>query len=250
MLKFNTVFPVFILIQGIQIPLFWFDIISIWFLIVLLAAFLLLVIDGSMHIQRNFYFKSINELKNKQAVLLTFDDGPDPKITPQVLDILDKNQVKAIFFLIGEKAEKYPELVKEIVKRGHSLGNHSFMHSHWFDFFCAKEMHEEITKTTSILSKLGKQQVKYFRPPFGVTNPNLKKALTKTNLLSVGWTFRSFDTLKNKSAEEIAARIKATIKGGEILLFHDNRKKAVDVLELALPFLSNFEQGDLENETN
>lgn len=224
-----------------------FRLINPLYILLPLIVYPLFLIYGSIFIQSDFYFKSVSKLSNPKAILLTFDDGPDPELTPQILELLDDYDRKAIFFLIGEKAKKYPELVKEIHKRGHSIGNHSYTHEKWFDIRSSAIMTKELEQTNSVLENSIGEKVAYFRPPYGVTNPNLKKAIKNTKLKSIGWSFRSLDTGK-QSAEQISERIEKEIKGGDILLFHDNRDKAVETLKLSLPFLSTFEQGDIKDE--
>ncbi|HAG16939.1 MAG TPA: polysaccharide deacetylase family protein [Bacteroidales bacterium] len=223
--------------------------VSVLFLIFPLIVFLVFLVYGSTVIQSNFYFESHNSLTNPKAVLLTFDDGPNPIITPQILELLKKNNRKAVFFLIGEKAQKYPDLVAKIAESGHTIGNHSFSHSYFFDLKSPRKMIDEIRLTSELLEKQSEKKIVLFRPPFGVTNPNLRKALSITGLKSIGWSFRSFDT-GNKPAEKIVSKIKRQIKGGEILLFHDNRPKSFEVLQLAMPFLNNFEQGEVAHAQN
>lgn len=223
-----------------------FRIVSAVYILIPLFIYFLFLIYGSVFIQANFYFKSVKKLSNSKAVLLTFDDGPDPEITPQILKLLDDYNRKALFFLIGEKANKYPELVKEIYKRGHGIGNHSYTHEKWFDMRSSATMRKELEQANSVLENSIGEEIVYFRPPYGVTNPNLKKAVKETNLKSIGWSFRSLDT-GNQSAAQISQNIEKEIKGGEILLFHDDRAKAVEILKDSLPFLSTFEQGDIRD---
>jgi len=220
---------------------------SAFYILFPLFIYPLFLIYGSVFIKANFYFKSVKKLSNSKAILLTFDDGPDPEITPQILKLLEDYDRKAIFFLIGEKAKIYPELVKEIYEKGHGIGNHSYTHEKWFDMRSSATMTKELEETSSVLEESTGEKISYFRPPYGVTNPNLKKAIKATKLKSIAWSFRSLDTGK-RSAEEISQRIEKEIKGGEILLFHDNRAKAVEILKSSLPFLSTFEQGDIRDE--
>lgn len=247
MLTYPNISRILLLIElllGILAFVFSF---SFWYLLIPFAAYVLFLVDGAIHIQRNFYFKSENSLSDKNAVLLTFDDGPHPDFTPQILDLLDQYNRKALFFLIGKNAEKYPDLVRLIVSKGHQIGNHSYSHHALFDLFSARKMYEEIEQTNKLLEKLSSQKTLYFRPPYGVTNPTLKNAYKKSGLKSIGWTFRSFDTGK-KSGREIAKLIQKKIRGGEILLFHDNRERSVETLKIALPYLAKFKQGKITDE--
>ncbi len=206
--------------------------------------YLIFLILGSIFINLNFYLKSDSKLKNKNAVLLSFDDGPDPLITPQILDLLRKYNRKALFFLIGEKVEKYPDLVKQIYEEGHWIGNHTYTHSLSFDWKSSKKMEAEIKRCNQAVKETCGHSILIFRPPYGVSNPNLAKAVKRVGLKSVSWSFRSFDTGK-KSAERISRKLKLKIRGGEILLFHDNREKSIAVLKQNMDFLSTFEQGEI-----
>ena len=244
MLNFRTINWLLILSEITLFSLASFLLISPLYVLLPFIIYLLLLIYGSTFIGANFYFKSVKRLSNSKAVLLTFDDGPDPEITPQILQLLDDYDRKAIFFLIGDKAEKHPELVKEIYEKGHTIGNHSYTHEKWFDIRSSRAMTKELKKCTEVLERSIGEEIKYFRPPYGVSNPNLKKAIKNTKLKSIAWSFRSLDTGK-QSAKQISQRIEKEIKGGDILLFHDNRAKAVETLKLCLPFLSTFEQGDI-----
>jgi len=227
---------VFILIS------FYFGNLNLGFILVPIFFYLLLLIYGSICIKCNYYLKSINQLIDNKAVLITFDDGPDPEITPQILKLLDEYDRKAIFFIIGKKALKFPDLVKAIHQKGHIIGNHSFWHSFFFPFKSSNKMVDEMKNASEIIYKIIGEKPLYFRPPFGVTNPNLKKALQISQMQSIGWTFRSFDTGR-QSSHQIVARLMNKIKGGEILLFHDNRAKSLDILKEFMPFLIKFEQG-------
>lgn len=218
--------------------------ISVVWLIIPLLIYVFLLILGSIFINLNFYLNSVGRLENKKAILLSFDDGPDPILTPQILDLLKKYNRKAIFFLIGEKVEKNPGLVKQIYEAGHWIGNHSYTHGFNFDWKSSKNMEAEIKLCNQAIEDACGHKVLIFRPPFGVTNPNLAKALKRSALKSVSWSFRSFDTGK-KSAEKISRKLKQKIRGGEILLFHDNREKSKEVLQQSMDFLSTFEQGEI-----
>lgn len=247
MLNFRNINWLLLISEITLFSLVNFRLINPLYILLPLIIYPLFLIYGSIFIQSNFYLKSVSKLSNPKAILLTFDDGPDPEITPQILELLNDYDRKAIFFLIGEKAKKYPELVKEIHQKGHTIGNHSYTHEKWFDIRSSAIMTKELEQTNSVLENSVGEKIVYFRPPYGVTNPNLKKAIKNTKLKSIAWSFRSLDTGK-QSAEQIRQRIEKQIKGGDILLFHDNRDKAVKTLKLSLPFLSTFEQGDIRDE--
>lgn len=247
MLNFRNTNCFFVLLSITLTILYILNIISILYIYTIILIYMVILAYGAISIQINFYFKSIHKLKNNKAVLLTFDDGPDPINTPKILDLLDKYNIKALFFMIGAKAEKYPHIVKEVSDRGHIIGNHSYTHHNLFDLKSSFKMTGELDKTSKILEQISGQSIELFRPPFGVTNPNVKKATKESKLHSIGWSFRSFDTTQ-KQVDVIVKQIEKKIKGGEILLFHDDRAKAVEVLELSLPYLSGFKQGEIANE--
>ena len=237
-LLFALVFLIILILWTLQMIPFYFG----WFA---LAIYMLIIVLGVVFIQWNFYVKSIKRLPNKKQVLLSFDDGPDPVLTPLILDILDDYQAKAIFFVIGEQAEKSPLLLKEIKRRGHIIGNHSYSHSNFFDFFSVKSMIAEVEKTNEIITKTIETKVSYFRPPFGVTNPRIAKMLNKTGMKSVAWSFRSYDG-GGRSKDKIIKKMKNKMRGGDILLFHDNRNQTPDILKEALPWL--VERFELKND--
>lgn len=204
--------------------------------IVLISVYLLLIVIGTFIIQLNFYFKSYNSgTKNKKEIAITFDDGPHPEITPKVLRVLDNHQVKVTFFCIGRHVDSYSSIVKMADEKGHIIGNHSYQHSNFFDLLSSVKMTHELNQTrNSIYHAIGKMS-NLFRPPFGVTNPLLRIAVKNTNLVSIGWTIRSFDT--NRSAKKIISRLKRKTSPGAIILFHDTKEKIIPILEAYIPWL-------------
>ena len=164
------------------------------------------------------------------SISLTFDDGPNQNITPIILNILKENGIKACFFCIGKNAEQNIELIKRIDSEGHIIGNHTYSHSNNFDLFSSSKMKNEITKTNYTIQNIINKEVKYFRPPYGVTNPNLSKALKKTNLISIGWSLRSLDTTAKGDITNTLKRLEK-IKAGNIVLLHDNITEAPEILE-------------------
>lgn len=178
-----------------------------------------LLVLGAIYIQWNFFLSSYNSGKNQKFIALTFDDGPGSN-TPTILDILKEQKVTATFFVIGKNAKQHAELVKRYNDDGHLVGNHSYYHGFNFDWKSAVAMQVEIAQTNSIVQSLIGKSPKLFRPPYGVTNPNVAKAVKKSNMYSVGWNIRSFDTTA-KNAEQLLSRILNKIVGGDIVLLHD-----------------------------
>lgn len=191
-----------------------------WFLLVIVVRFLILVV-GSSFISSNFHIKSYcgNPLEKKKIIALTFDDGPNEN-TLSILDILKKMNVKAAFFCIGKNIKKHPEILKRIMEEGHIVGNHSYSHSNFFDFYRKNRLIEEIQKTDALIESISGKKTQLFRPPYGVTNPSIRRALEVTKHKVIGWNIRSLDGIL-KDEKIIFARIKNRIAPGGIVLLHD-----------------------------
>lgn len=155
----------------------------------------------------------------RKEVALTFDDGPDVRVTPLVLDLLDRFKVKASFFCIGEKADAHPELLEEIIKRGHSVENHSYHHRNLFAFYSSSALKIEIISTQKTFSKNG-IKARFFRAPMGFRSPLLDSVLRDCNLEHVAWTRRGFDTVWKKS-DGVFRRLARHLSAGDVLMLHD-----------------------------
>jgi len=236
MLSYRKINILFIAIILVLLILAIAEFITIFIIIIPVLLYILLLTYGVMNIRADFYLKSIQTLRNNDHVLLSFDDGPDPIYTPLILDLLDQYEAKAIFFVIGEQASKMPFLLKEVKARGHMIGNHSWSHNTYFDFFSVNKMISEVNRTNAILEEITGEKPVFFRPPFGITNPRIAKLVKKTGMKSVSWSFRSYDT-KSRSDERIIKEIKKKIQGGDILLFHDPIPRTYEVLKEILPWL-------------
>ena len=156
----------------------------------------------------------------RREITLTFDDGPDPQVTPQVLDLLDAYTVKAPFFCIGARVTQYPELARDIVRRGHSIENHSHAHRHTFSVSGLRRIEQEIYRgQDAIASAVGRAPC-FFRAPAGLRNVFLDPVLHKLNLRLASWTRRGFDTARS-DADQVAARLTKGLASGDLLLLHD-----------------------------
>ena len=197
---------------------------------IILFVILTYLIIGIFDIRQNIFVKSINSVREGN-ICLTFDDGPDPIMTPKILDILTRHHVKGTFFLIGENVLANPELVKQISDEGHSIGNHTYYHKATFSISCKNKITEEIKKTNQLLEQITSKKIIFFRPPFGITNPNINIALKKLNLKSIGWGIRSLDTVTNDSIKLYNKVKKGIDKGESIILFHDRCESTLAILE-------------------
>lgn len=156
----------------------------------------------------------------RAEIALTFDDGPDPEVTPRVLDLLDARGVRATFFCIARQAERHPGICREIASRGHAVENHSRGHLPTFPMLGLGGIRKEIASAQATLAELAGRAPRFFRPPAGLRNPLLDPVLHEMNLKLVSWTRRAFDTRRNDAAS-IAACLNEGLAAGDILLLHD-----------------------------
>jgi peptidoglycan-N-acetylglucosamine deacetylase len=169
----------------------------------------------------------------------------------EVLELLKKYNAKATFFCIGKNIEKHPEILKKIILEGHLVGNHSYSHSKFFDFYHEDKVTDELRKTDKLLEKFTSKKINFFRPPYGVTTPSIRRALKVTGHKVIGWNIRSLDGgIKNQDL--ILSRIKKRVSPGGIVLLHDTAPHTVLVLEQFLQFLqqNNYEVVSVEELLN
>ena len=200
------------------------------FLSLLTVAIAILVV-GSYDICFGLYIKTYCKAKTKKRVLaLSFDDGPHPEFTPAVLDILKDNDIKAGFFLVGEMIEKEPGLAERIHSEGHIIGNHSYSHAKKNTIRKTKAVIEDLKKNEDLIYKITGNRLAFFRPPFGVTNPNIAAAARFLEYKVIGWSIRSLDTMR-KPDEKIIKRVVSQFKPGGMILFHDTHKGIANILK-------------------
>ncbi|QID16467.1 polysaccharide deacetylase family protein [Nitrogeniibacter mangrovi] len=156
----------------------------------------------------------------RRQIAITIDDGPDPAVTPAVLDVLEAHGARATFFCIGTRARAHPALIAEIVRRGHELGNHSEHHRHHFSLLGPAALTREIGAAQATLHALGGRAPAFFRAPAGLRNPFLEPVLARLGLHLASWTRRGFDT-RETNADTILARLTRHLAAGDILLLHD-----------------------------
>ncbi len=188
---------------------------ALWFVPDLLLAYHVFVPRaqglGCMH--RHF-------TTDRREVWLTIDDGPDPEVTPRVLDLLDAAGVKASFFCIGRCVDQYPALCREIVARGHSVENHGNSHSWLFAAFGPSHMKADISAAQQKISQIAGRPPQFFRPTAGLRNPMLDRVLSRLDLKLASWTRRPYDTYEG-DVQRIYDRLVENLAPGDILLLHD-----------------------------
>lgn len=153
-------------------------------------------------------------------IALTIDDGPDPAVTPAVLDLLDAHGARATFFCIAARAAAHPALTRAIVARGHDVQNHSHAHRHTFSLLGPRGFEAELQRAQSVLADLTGRAPHCFRAPAGLRNAFLDPVLHRLGLHLVSWTRRGFDT-RERDPQRVRARLERGLAAGDILLLHD-----------------------------
>ncbi|MBR7975451.1 polysaccharide deacetylase family protein [Burkholderia vietnamiensis] len=155
-----------------------------------------------------------------RRIALTIDDGPDPEVTPRVLDLLERHDARATFFCIGDLARRHPHWIEAIVARGHAVENHSQRHRHTFSLTGPAALRREIAAAQQTLTELTGTRPQFFRAPAGLRNPFLEPVLCELGLQLASWTRRGFDT-RTRDAGVVAQRLLHGLAPRDILLVHD-----------------------------
>lgn len=201
----------------------------------LCMALLAFLVYASACISSGVYLKALCKGDPwRNSIALTFDDGPDEDMTPKVLDVLKKYGVQAVFFVVGSKAEKHPEIMKRIRSEGHLIGSHTFSHSPFFPMRGRKYVSAELDMVDEAVFRHTGSRIRLFRPPFGVTNPVIGREVRRRGYITLGWSIRSLDTLTGKSREEVADRVAARLHHGAVILLHDRLPDADMLLEMII----------------
>lgn len=236
MLNFRNIAIVYalLLISFILLSIFWKIPLVAYLLFAL--SFLLFLFYGSYFIGSQFYMKVVCKGNTREKkIAFSFDDGP-ANFTPSILKILSEHNIKAVFFCIGKHIEHNEELLKQIDKEGHIIGNHSYSHCLSFDFWRTTEVLADLQKTHQLVKRVTGKNMRWFRPPFGVTNPNIAGAVSQMGYNAIGWNIRSLDTV-TKDVAVLFNRVCKQIQPGAIILFHDICPVTVDVLPLLVKYL-------------
>jgi peptidoglycan/xylan/chitin deacetylase (PgdA/CDA1 family) len=157
---------------------------------------------------------------NRRGVALTFDDGPHPLYTPRVLEVLERFQAKASFFVIGKHLEKHGDLVASMSRAGHVVGNHSYRHLRTMSFLSSPKIRQEILQCQEEVGKWIGYQPRFYRQPVGFRNPKIFGILKELGMNMVGWQVRAFDT-QLRDPQTIARKILEKIQPGGVILLHD-----------------------------
>ena len=203
-----------------------------WVIIILVIALTLFLVWASADVGSGIYLKTVCKAEVvDRVVALTFDDGPDELMTPRVLDVLKKHDVKATFFLIGAKVDQCPDIVRRIVEEGHIVASHTYSHRGLFPLYGKKKVKQEVLKCRKSISNVVGVAPLLFRPPFGVTNPIIGKVVNELGLKTIGWSIRTLDTIKRRNSEKVRGRVVDLLHPGAIILLHDRCTNADMLLD-------------------
>ncbi len=202
-----------------------FIFLSFIFLLVLLGV----TLNYSRSWENGYIMKPLYQIDNNEKVIaLTFDDGPSKERTPKLLNLLEKYDVKATFFMLGENIEKYPFVAKEVYDKGHLIGNHSYNHPRLI-FKTFKFIENQINKTDILIKSIGQNEVKYMRPPYSSKYLLLPYILKRQGKILVTGTYDPpSEYLKPYNGEKVANEVIRNIKSGSIIYLHDGKKSDVE----------------------
>ena len=196
----------------------------------LFIAYSLIVFWGCYYVGSGFFIKIVcKATTEKKEIAISFDDGPAASYTKEILQILKDENIKAAFFCIGNRIAGNEEILKQVYTDGHIIGNHSYTHHFWFDMYAAKKMQADLGQMDKETEKVIGVKPKLFRPPYGVTNPNVRKAIVTGGYTPVGWSVRSMDTVI-RDEKKLLDKISNAIAPGAVFLFHDTSQTTIKVL--------------------
>ncbi len=209
-----------------------------WHYLILIGIYVTVSVTLSFFIRSCFHLKAFsNGITTEKIISITFDDGPDTEYTNRILDVLKDAGITATFFCIGRKIDGNEELLKRMDNDGHLIGTHSYSHSNWFDFFPPRRMKKEFLRTEEKIIHITGKRPLMFRPPYGVINPMVKRALHGTGYHVIGFSNRAWDTVAKKEGK-ILSRITRSLKPGDIVLLHDTVQQNINVLKSFLDYLT------------
>ena len=208
-----------------------------WVIVILLLGVLAALVWASADIGSGVYLKALCRAESADRVVaLTFDDGPDADSTPRVLDLLKRHGVRATFFVVGEQARQNPELIHRMVAEGHTVAGHSYYHLPQSTLWSSQRYTEELFRCNDVVARLTGLRMRLYRPPFGVTNPPIARAVKNLGLIPVGWSVRSLDTM-TKNSDRVVDRVMRGLRGGDVILLHDRLENSEELLEKLLTAL-------------
>ncbi|MEP7278538.1 MAG: polysaccharide deacetylase family protein [Bacteroidota bacterium] len=200
----------------------------VYIIVVLLYAGLLFY--GSYYVGSNFFMKVLCRSNTvTRQIAISFDDGPADAYTVEILEVLKTARVPAVFFCIGKNITGREWMLKQIIEQGHIIGNHSYSHHFWFDLFSTKKMLADLQLMNTRVKETIGVSPRLFRPPYGVTTPNMRNVVQEGGYTAIGWNIRSLDTVI-KEEKKLLQKIAALLQPGAVILLHDTSKTTLSVL--------------------
>jgi peptidoglycan/xylan/chitin deacetylase (PgdA/CDA1 family) len=197
-----------------------FTLIDIRLAAVPLSLFLAICLIAPFLPRFSFFLPIISQGQSGlKAVALTYDDGPDPQTTPALLRLLQRYETPATFFVTGQKALRNPELIRNILAHGHTIGNHSYSHDNLIMLKSSETLMYEVKRAQEVLAAFGIRPLA-FRPPVGITNPRLREVLDDLNMFTLNFSRRPVD-FGNRRLKNLSSRILAHVQPDDIILLHD-----------------------------
>lgn len=214
------------------------------------------------YLLRLLYPERVSTVKNSHAIYLTFDDGPIPKVTPWVLDLLKKHDAKATFFCIGDNVQKHPDIFRRIIEEGHAVGNHTFNHLKGWktsrseyienirmsDKVMVSEASQRNNKEDNISAETQAKNPEFplFRPPYGKIKNSQAKLAQQEGFKVVMWDVISGDYNKDFSAEVCYRNVTENAKAGSTIVFHDSQKAFVNLREILPKVLEYYKEKEYD----
>jgi peptidoglycan/xylan/chitin deacetylase (PgdA/CDA1 family) len=214
---------ILLIIADLQIDIAW------WWYFIALVFYLITCAIGAFFLSFELFLpvKCKGEVSDN-CIAITFDDGPISGKTNRILEILARTNTPAAFFCIGSRIDKNESLLKAIDQGGHLVGNHTLHHKTTFGFLSGNTIFQELQDTDRKIEQVLQKKPRFFRPPFGVTNPMVAKAVSKGQYETIGWSIRSFDSIIH-NAQKLLKRTE-NVKAGDIILFHDYSECTIEIL--------------------
>lgn len=189
--------------------------------VVALAAYLAVVLVGALVPSLSMFADVASRgAEGARGVALTFDDGPDPVTTREVLATLASRGARATFFVVGEKVEAHPDVLREIVAAGHGVGVHGHVHDRLFALRGARRVRDDLERAIAAVVAVTGERPRWLRPPVGQTNPTIARVADELDLRIVGWSARGLDGVAT-TPEKVVARVVPRLRDGAIVLLHD-----------------------------
>jgi peptidoglycan/xylan/chitin deacetylase (PgdA/CDA1 family) len=209
-----------------------------WLFVLSLLALVAGITTGVVSQSSGIFARPLISVRTPRPELaITFDDGPHPLHTPPLLDALDARGHRATFFIVGSKAAQYPELLKEIARRGHALANHSYHHSYVTNLVPPARLAEELDRTSDLIAAAAGSRSRWFRPPVGLLSPRIAEAARRAKLDLVAWTETARDGVASRTVNQALARLEHALEPGAILVLHDGVSRG-ERTPIALPLLN------------